>query len=348
MGTIANLRSSVTSNITQNGTSDRIEAAEVRATLTSLIDELRDRGVKTVTDTASLATIDSNEAAFAFVDGKGLFSWAATGTPDGSSIFAGLTGVWKIASATSTGSTSSAHAVTSSYCDTVGATTTERNALLQFTSDLESAGIYSKLVSFYPFVGTSELLKRRNMLDPADTDAAFRLTVAAGAPTSVTKGVQLTQNGVDKYSTGIDPTLIGGQPNIGIGMYFPVITNAQVYANHANLTLITYDGGYIWAGLGNPSTGTDIASTNTYKNHWFFQRNDASTVIVNNQASNLGTLAFASSGLPAYPITFFIRDSQGAPATYSAFYVTKLLTNTEYQSLNTALNNLMTTLGRTA
>jgi hypothetical protein len=250
--------------------------------------------------------------------------------------------------ATTTPPTYSAQAITSAFCDTVSATASERSALLTFTQDIETAGVYGKLVAFYPFVGASEALKRRNMLDPDDTDYAFRLLVSAGAPTSVTKGVSLVQNAVDKYKIQIDPTLIGGQPNIGIGVYFPVPTQAQIYGGHANLTILPYDSGYIWVGLGSPSTGTDIASTNTYKNHFFFQRISSTQIVTYNQSSLLATLARTSSGVPANPIEFWIRSGQGAAGVFSALYLTTLLTPTQYQALHTALQTLMTTLGRTS
>jgi hypothetical protein len=248
----------------------------------------------------------------------------------------------------STGTTSPEQAVTLAYTNAVGATQTEKDALVTFTDDAVSGGFYNDLVAFYPFVGTSEILKRRNLLDPDDTDSAFRLLVSAGAPTSVAKGVSMVQNGVDKYKIQIDPTLIGGQPNIGIGVYFPVATQAQIYGGHANLTILPYNSGFIWVGLANPSGGNEVASTNTYKNHFLFQRKDASTLEVYNQATLLGSPARTSSGLPANPIEFLVRSEQGAAATYSAFYITRYLTSTKYQALHTALQKLMTTLGRTS
>jgi hypothetical protein len=246
------------------------------------------------------------------------------------------------------GTSSPEQAVTLAYTNAVGATQTEKDALVTFTDDAVNGGFYNDLVAFYPFVGTSEILKRRNLLDPDDTDSAFRLIVSAGAPTSVAKGVSMVQNAVDKYKIQIDPTLIGGQPNIGIGVYFPVPTQAQIYGGHTNLTILPYNSGFIWVGLANPSGGNEVASTNTYKNHFLFQRKDASTLEVYNQATLLGSPARTANGLPANPIEFYIRSEQGAAAVYSAFYITRYLTSTKYQALHTALQKLMTTLGRTS
>jgi hypothetical protein len=257
------------------------------------------------------------------------------------------TKILNLSSGGATGTSSAEQSVTLAYTNAVGATQTEKDALVTFTDDAVNGGFYNDLVAFYPFVGTSEILKRRNLLDPDDTDSAFRLLVSAGAPTSVAKGVSMVQNGVDKYKIQIDPTLIGGQPNIGIGVYFPVPTQAQIYGGHVNLTILPYNSSFIWVGLANTSGGNEVASTNTYKNHFLFQRKDASTLEVYNQATLLGSPARTSSGLPANPIEFWVRSEQGAAATYSAFYITRYLTSTKYQALHTALQKLMTTLGRT-
>lgn len=55
-------------------------------------------------------------------------------------------------------------------------TVTEENAIRTLVSQLKSNNIWSGLTIFYPFVGTTANQQKLNLINPADTDAAYRLT----------------------------------------------------------------------------------------------------------------------------------------------------------------------------
>ena len=55
-------------------------------------------------------------------------------------------------------------------------TTTEKSAVSTLLSDIESAGLTSKLQAVYPLVGGTATSMKYNLMNPADTDDAFRLS----------------------------------------------------------------------------------------------------------------------------------------------------------------------------
>jgi hypothetical protein len=55
-------------------------------------------------------------------------------------------------------------------------TPTEESAIITLVASLKSSGIWSGLKVFYPFVGTTTQQHKLNLINPSDTDAAFRLT----------------------------------------------------------------------------------------------------------------------------------------------------------------------------
>lgn len=251
------------------------------------------------------------------------------------------------------GGTDPALTTTGAWADAVGATTTERSAALTFTQNGLDNGWYSKLVSLHPLVGTSEILKRRNMLDPSDSDGAFRLVVLGGTPTSIPEGISLGDNFTDKYQIPMDPTLITGQPNIGVGVYFnsTADTKWQIYNNSVlaganNIYLIGYESGDIWAGIGNASGGDEKSSTNTYDKDIFVQRIDTATLEIWNGATLLGSPARANSGITAgEPIALLGRDNGGTRLKIGALYVCKKMTSAERIAFANALSTFMTAVG---
>jgi len=54
------------------------------------------------------------------------------------------------------------------------------SAINTLVVDLKAASIWSKMKAVYPFVGGTALTHKWNLLNPVDTDAAFRLTFSGG------------------------------------------------------------------------------------------------------------------------------------------------------------------------
>lgn len=58
--------------------------------------------------------------------------------------------------------------------------TTQRTAINTLVKDLKRFGLWSKIKAFYPFVGGSATSHKYNLVDPRDTDDAYRLTFSGG------------------------------------------------------------------------------------------------------------------------------------------------------------------------
>jgi hypothetical protein len=70
------------------------------------------------------------------------------------------------------------------------------SAINSLVIDLKGYGIWSKMTAIYPFVGGTATTHKYNLKNPADTDAAFRLTFSGGV-THATDGV--VGNGSNGY-----------------------------------------------------------------------------------------------------------------------------------------------------
>jgi hypothetical protein len=58
--------------------------------------------------------------------------------------------------------------------------TTQRTAINTLVKDLKRFGLWSKIKAFYPFVGGSATSHKYNLVDPRDTNDAYRLTFSGG------------------------------------------------------------------------------------------------------------------------------------------------------------------------
>jgi hypothetical protein len=76
-------------------------------------------------------------------------------------------------------------------------TDTEQSAIRTLVSQLKSNNIWSGLTAFYPFVGNTADQQKYNLVNPQDTNAAFRLTFYGGW-THSSSG--LIGNGIDSYA----------------------------------------------------------------------------------------------------------------------------------------------------
>ncbi len=80
---------------------------------------------------------------------------------------------------------------------------TQRAAVTKLVIDLKAAGLWSKMLAIYPFVGGSANSHKFNLKDPRDADAAYRLSFV-GTWTHSSTGV--TPNGSSYANTFLNPT----------------------------------------------------------------------------------------------------------------------------------------------
>lgn len=74
---------------------------------------------------------------------------------------------------------------------------TIESAINQLVLDLKGYGIWSKMIAIYPFVGGTATTHKYNLKNPADTNAAFRLTFGASVSHS---SAGFTPGGVNNAS----------------------------------------------------------------------------------------------------------------------------------------------------
>jgi hypothetical protein len=80
----------------------------------------------------------------------------------------------------------------------------QKDAVNQLVLDLKAASIWTKMLAVYPFVGGTSTTHKFSLKNPADTDAAFRITWG-GAATHNANGVTWLGNTADYGNTHIVP-----------------------------------------------------------------------------------------------------------------------------------------------
>jgi hypothetical protein len=74
----------------------------------------------------------------------------------------------------------------------------EATAINQLVLDLKSASIWTKMKAVYPIVGGTAVTHKFNLINPLDSNAAFRLTFTGGWTHSATG---MLPNGINAYAT---------------------------------------------------------------------------------------------------------------------------------------------------
>lgn len=75
--------------------------------------------------------------------------------------------------------------------------TTQVRALSYLTVNLKSSGLYDKMLAIWPIIGGTDITSKYNLKNPADTNAAYRLTFSGGW-TYNSSGI--TPNGTTAYA----------------------------------------------------------------------------------------------------------------------------------------------------
>jgi hypothetical protein len=240
-----------------------------------------------------------------------------------------------------------------------GITPTISAATRTFYNTLMTNGLYDKLIAFYPFMGGTAGSHKFNGKDPQDTDGAFRLTFYGGV-THDSDG--FTPNGSNGYAdTHLLPLDYIDENNGSLGSYIQTTATTKSYPceigttyynqqmllrNKNNSNLL----GSLYAGWNNPGTSplldgmivisrtsSDSADTGYYQQ---------------------GSLTY--SGAPntspitgiVYPVFIGAANLRGlggndySDRTQSFTFVGYGLTDSEVNTLSSAVNTLQTALSR--
>jgi hypothetical protein len=227
---------------------------------------------------------------------------------------------------------------------------TQKTAVNTLVSDLKTAGIWTKMRAVYPFVGGTASTHKWNLINPQDTDAAFRLTFTGGWTHSSTGALP---NGTNAYAnTFLNPALTLGTNDKHISSYIRTnISGCLIGCNDG----LNNRGDVIWRfGSNNyynlSAPLTTIASTAT--NGFYLSYRNISTnskYLIN--ANAIQTITQNSTASTNQILYIGVRNDGGSVFSYSnsqcAFSsIGDGLTDTEAANFYTAVQNFNTTLSR--
>lgn len=241
-------------------------------------------------------------------------------------------------------------------------TAPQQTAYNDFIAELKAAGVFSTHFDFIQILcGGSDAACKFNLVNPADTDAAYRATFV-NSPTFGSTGVSL--NGTDEYiqshwigalasKAGTDDYHVGVYSNTvaGVaGFTFGVVdgTASSIYA----ITRATDDTSYVRQPN---SAEVPFADATTGKGYYLIQTRPSGAPAVFTYKDGVQKLAQANNGAglglpPNYKLVFGARNTNGVIDQFSAkelvlIHAGKSFDNTQRAAVETAVANLMTALG---
>ena len=243
--------------------------------------------------------------------------------------------------------------------------TTQQNALNQLVLDLKGTGsttnntdVWSDMYALYPMCpidGSTATLDgfKYNLLNPLDTDAAFRIDWV-NTPTAATTGV--TGNGTNQYGdTKFIPSASGVQDNDGITVSAKgtitsrlgqsIGTNNGTSYTQISLEQTTYN--YVQ----NQSPSLPISLGLQTAGVFTGTRTSSTLSTLYKNGSSVGTTAQVSNGLSSYSYYCLGGNFEGSAnrmsiVLYDFISIHKGLTDSQVQDLYDAITTYNTALGR--
>ena len=244
------------------------------------------------------------------------------------------------------------------------------SAINTLVVDLKAASLWSKMYAIWPMVGGTSTTTKYNLVDPQDTDAAFRMTWNGGWTfgASGAKGNASNTYGDTHFVMGTD---LADPQNVSMGHY-TLDTNAQVqaYVNFGLSVRTTFTGA--WAYFNDLGAGTNIGAFDPYGEdyrvgiytavnsqglNWVDKESATSNKIYKNSTLTAsGSANTTSATLPTYPLFLGARNEQqytGSPGyvyptgNLLAFgYIADSLGASNVSTFYTIVQAFQTTLGR--
>ena len=223
--------------------------------------------------------------------------------------------------------------------------TTEKDAYNAFVSGLKSDGVYSKLVTFHPFLGSNLTSKAYNAINPSTGLITFFSNMA-----SVSGGVSISTDG---YASFPLPSSSITANNAGFGAYSngwkSIVYDTYCYIGYSIgggwIYLKAYDGTSVSAQW-DTIQGLALTSSKLISMQSTLISGEYATKI-HFQGSEYKFSATANTRVPSG--TFYFgnySNSDDAVVTFGCHYTSLGLTSAEHALLNTRINTLMTAVGR--
>lgn len=231
---------------------------------------------------------------------------------------------------------------------------TQQSAINTLVVDLKAQSLWTKFNAIYPFVGGTATTHMYNLRNPANTNAAFRLSFVGGWTHSA-NGAQ--PNGTNAYAdTFYNCSTQSTVSNACFGAYSRTnsITGLQVYGAFTSLNTVRMFHNLSSGGIQIVADPGGILYTPNVSTGFFLSRRESTTL---NQSYrngvSAGTSAVSTVNLPDYNFYFGATNNNGAPAYYTTHQIAfgvlgggSTITNSDASTLYTIVQTFQTTLGR--
>lgn len=244
------------------------------------------------------------------------------------------------------------------FITATGITGTNATATNKLVVDLKAANIWTKMKAVYPLVGGTATSHKFNLLNPVDSNGAFRL-VFAGGLTHSSNGI--LGGGVNGWAnTFLIPStsLTLNNNHVSCNIYTDSIsasTQSHISANQSatainQLSSLGTTSEVSYNGSATASISKTVTST-THKGFWCGSRlSTTSHNLIDPTGTITANTTTVTSTLPTLTVGLLCRRAastdQYSSFGYSFFSIGDGLTTTELTAFKTAVNNFQTTLGR--
>lgn len=241
------------------------------------------------------------------------------------------------------------------FIDAAGITdATQQSAINTLVTDLKTANIWTKMRAVYPMVGGSSTSHKYNLVNPSDSDAAYRLSFSTGWTHSSTGALP---GGTAYANTFLSTSIVG--LNSGHLSYYSRTNNTTVSCelgggnpspdsytllelrNASALGAFRYNNGVAQNQVAIADTRGFFIGTRTASNVIKLFRNN--TNIINGSAASSATSVF-----PQYIAAYNGSNTAYAYSNRECAFASigDGLTDTEASDFYTAVNTFQTTLSR--
>jgi hypothetical protein len=228
-------------------------------------------------------------------------------------------------------------------------TTIEKNAVNQSVLDLKANGLYTKMKFWHPFVGNTPTAHKFNLINPSDSNSAYRLVFSGGWSHS---SLGALPNGVNAFaSTFLIPNTVFGAGYASIGVY---VNQASLLSStpigSTNMTILIGSGFVRGA---NKASGNSTAFTQSPNDGFIVNSRTSSTSMffMNRTGSFLTSTITAVTSYGTTDIVLGATNSNGTIVNYSSgrivlAYCSDFLTQAQATILKSIVQTFQTSLGR--
>lgn len=236
--------------------------------------------------------------------------------------------------------------------------TTQKSAINQLVLDLKSANIWTKMKAVYPFVGGTSTTHKFNLVNPLDSDAAYRLSFSTGW---VHDSNGILGNGSSTYAdTFLNTSTVFPSNTLSIGGYvnsnltFDVaryIIGSYTTSTSSMTRLYFLNSTQFRSHLAVASASSIVVNYNKFQGfHGTSRTANNNTFAVNSDGtytSNTNTATLVATNLNSYIGALNAATVSGYWNDYIKFiFYADPLSQSEMTNMRTAVINFETTLSR--